>query len=65
MRSPAATSRFRGSQGTSIIGLFGARAAWTGANEKTLNRIGERRARVALKKSESAGDNRISGCMKF
>ena len=33
-------SRFRGTQGTSIIGLFGAAAAWTGASEKTLNRIG-------------------------
>ncbi|MGA8033769.1 MAG: FAD-dependent oxidoreductase, partial [Casimicrobiaceae bacterium] len=35
-------SRFRGSQGTSIIGLFGASAAWTGASEKTLDRIGDR-----------------------
>jgi len=35
------SSRFRGSQGTSIIGLFGASAAWTGASEKTLNRIGD------------------------
>jgi len=34
-------SRFRGSQGTSIIGLFNAAAAWTGASEKTLNRIGD------------------------
>ena len=34
-------SRFRGTQGTAIIGLFGAAAAWTGVNEKTLNRIGE------------------------
>ena len=34
-------SRFRGTQGTSIIGLFGAAAAWTGASEKTLNRIGD------------------------
>ena len=31
-------SRFRGTQGTSIIGLFGAAAAWTGASEKTLER---------------------------
>ena len=36
------SSRFRGSQGTSIIGLFGAAAAWTGASEKTLNRIGDK-----------------------
>jgi len=35
-------SRFRGTQGTSIIGLFGAAAAWTGASEKTLNRIGNK-----------------------
>jgi NADPH-dependent 2,4-dienoyl-CoA reductase/sulfur reductase-like enzyme/rhodanese-related sulfurtransferase len=35
-------SRFRGSQGTSIIGLFGAAAAWMGASEKTLNRIGDK-----------------------
>jgi NADPH-dependent 2,4-dienoyl-CoA reductase/sulfur reductase-like enzyme/rhodanese-related sulfurtransferase len=33
-------SRFRGSQGTSIIGIFGAAAAWTGASEKTLRRLG-------------------------
>jgi NADPH-dependent 2,4-dienoyl-CoA reductase/sulfur reductase-like enzyme/rhodanese-related sulfurtransferase len=34
-------SRFRGTQGTSIIGLFGGAAAWTGASEKTLKRIGD------------------------
>lgn len=34
-------SRFRGSQGTSIIGLFGAAAAWTGVNERTLKRLGD------------------------
>jgi NADPH-dependent 2,4-dienoyl-CoA reductase/sulfur reductase-like enzyme/rhodanese-related sulfurtransferase len=34
-------SRFRGTQGTAIIGLFGAAAAWTGVNEKTLVRLGE------------------------
>ncbi len=33
-------SRFRGVQGTAIIGLFGGAAAWTGVSEKTLNRIG-------------------------
>ena len=32
-------SRFRGTQGTSIIGLFGAAAAWTGASEKTLKKL--------------------------
>jgi rhodanese-related sulfurtransferase len=35
-------SRFRGSQGTSIIGLFGGAAAWTGVSEKTLNTLGDR-----------------------
>ncbi len=34
-------SRFRGSQGTAIIGLFGGAAAWTGVSEKTLQRSGE------------------------
>jgi rhodanese-related sulfurtransferase len=34
-------SRYRGTQGTSIIGLFGAAAAWTGVSEKTLKRIGD------------------------
>ncbi len=34
-------SRFRGTQGTAIIGVFGGAAAWTGASEKTLRRIGE------------------------
>ena len=34
-------SRYRGTQGTSIIGLFGAAAAWTGVSEKTLNRLGD------------------------
>ena len=34
-------SRYRGTQGTSIIGLFGCAAAWTGASEKTLRRLGD------------------------
>lgn len=34
-------SSFRGVQGTSIIGLFGAAAAWTGASERTLKRHGD------------------------
>lgn len=33
-------SRFRGTQGTAIIGLFEGTAAWTGVNEKTLKRLG-------------------------
>jgi NADPH-dependent 2,4-dienoyl-CoA reductase/sulfur reductase-like enzyme/rhodanese-related sulfurtransferase len=34
-------SRYRGTQGTSIIGLFGGAAAWTGASEKTLGKLGD------------------------
>ena len=34
-------SRYRGTQGTSIIGLFGGAAAWTGISEKTLKRLGD------------------------
>jgi len=34
-------SRFRGVQGTAIIGLFGGAAAWTGVNERTLHRLGD------------------------
>ena len=33
-------SRYRGTQGTAIVGLFGGAVAWTGASEKTLKRIG-------------------------
>jgi NADPH-dependent 2,4-dienoyl-CoA reductase/sulfur reductase-like enzyme/rhodanese-related sulfurtransferase len=35
-------SRYRGTQGTSIIGLFGGAVAWTGVGEKTLARLGDR-----------------------
>jgi NADPH-dependent 2,4-dienoyl-CoA reductase/sulfur reductase-like enzyme/rhodanese-related sulfurtransferase len=34
-------SLYRGTQGTSIIGLFGAAAAGTGVSEKTLKRLGD------------------------
>lgn len=34
-------AHYRGTQGTSIIGLFGAAAAWTGVSEKTLKRMGD------------------------
>jgi NADPH-dependent 2,4-dienoyl-CoA reductase/sulfur reductase-like enzyme/rhodanese-related sulfurtransferase len=33
-------SRYRGTQGTAVVGLFGATVAWTGASEKLLNRLG-------------------------
>ena len=35
-------AHFRGTQGTAIIGLFGGAAAWTGASERTLQRLGEK-----------------------
>jgi rhodanese-related sulfurtransferase len=35
-------SRYRGTQGTSIIGLFGGAAAWTGVSEKTLAKLGDK-----------------------
>jgi len=35
-------ARFRGTQGTSVLGLFGATVAMTGANEKALTRLGDR-----------------------
>ncbi len=34
-------SRFRGTQGTSVVELFGAAVAWTGVNEKTLVRLND------------------------
>ena len=34
-------SHFRGTQGTAVVGLFGSTVAWTGANEKTLQRLGD------------------------
>jgi NADPH-dependent 2,4-dienoyl-CoA reductase/sulfur reductase-like enzyme/rhodanese-related sulfurtransferase len=34
-------SGYRGTQGTAIIGLFGAAAAWTGVSEKTLKKLGD------------------------
>ena len=34
-------SRFRGTQGTSIIGIFGGAVAWTGVSEKMLKRLGD------------------------
>jgi len=34
-------SRYRGTQGTSIVGLFGAAIAWTGVSEKALQRLGD------------------------
>jgi NADPH-dependent 2,4-dienoyl-CoA reductase/sulfur reductase-like enzyme/rhodanese-related sulfurtransferase len=36
------SSRFRGTQGTSVIGVFGATVATTGVNEKLLTRLGQK-----------------------
>ena len=47
-------SRFRGTQGTSIIGLFGGAAAWTGVSEKTLKRLGDDGLREDLSLPELA-----------
>jgi len=35
-------SKYRGTQGTAIIGLFGGAAAWTGASEKMLKKMGDK-----------------------
>jgi rhodanese-related sulfurtransferase len=49
-------SRFRGTQGTAIIGLFGGAVAWTGASETTLERLGDRDyERVYLYPNSHAG----------
>lgn len=49
-------SRYRGTQGTAIIGLFGAAAAWTGAGEKALARLGHAdHEKVYLSPSSHAG----------
>ncbi len=49
-------SRFRGTQGTAIVGLFGAAIAWTGASEKTLKRLGDcDYEKVAIYPSSHAG----------
>ena len=34
-------ARYRGTQGTAIVGLFGGAAAWTGLNEKALKVLGD------------------------
>jgi len=34
-------ARYRGTQGTAVVGLFGTTIAWTGVSEKLLNRVGD------------------------
>jgi NADPH-dependent 2,4-dienoyl-CoA reductase/sulfur reductase-like enzyme/rhodanese-related sulfurtransferase len=42
------TSRYRGTQGTAIVGFFGYTAAMTGASEKTLRRLGKEYRKVYI-----------------
>lgn len=42
------SSTFRGSQGTSVLGLFGTTLAGTGASEKTLKRVGRPHKKVRV-----------------
>ncbi|GFR43426.1 hypothetical protein Agub_g4507 [Astrephomene gubernaculifera] len=48
-------SRFRGSQGSSVLGLFGLTLAGTGASEKTLKRLGLSYDKVYLHANNHAG----------
>jgi NADPH-dependent 2,4-dienoyl-CoA reductase/sulfur reductase-like enzyme/rhodanese-related sulfurtransferase len=49
-------SRYRGTQGTAVVGLFGATVAWTGASEKLLNHLGHADyEKVSLHPSSHAG----------
>lgn len=48
-------ARYRGSQGTAIIGLFGKTAAMTGASEKALRRVGRAYRKVYLHPGSHAG----------
>jgi NADPH-dependent 2,4-dienoyl-CoA reductase/sulfur reductase-like enzyme/rhodanese-related sulfurtransferase len=49
-------SAYRGTQGSAIVGLFGKAVAWTGANEKTLQRLGDHdHAKVYLYPNSHAG----------
>jgi NADPH-dependent 2,4-dienoyl-CoA reductase/sulfur reductase-like enzyme/rhodanese-related sulfurtransferase len=48
-------SHFRGTQGTSIIELFGAAAAWTGASEKTLESLGDDFEKIHIYPNSHAG----------
>ena len=50
-----AEARYRGSQGTSIIGLFGKTAAMTGASEKALRRAGRDYRKVYIHPGSHAG----------
>ena len=48
-------SRYRGTQGTAVVGLFGTTAAMTGASEKTLRRLGTPYRKVYVHPAHHAG----------
>ncbi|KIZ05075.1 FAD-dependent pyridine nucleotide-disulfide oxidoreductase [Monoraphidium neglectum] len=48
-------SKFRGTQGTAVVGLFGLTIASTGANEKTLKRLGRPYVKVYTHANNHAG----------
>lgn len=48
-------ARFRGAQGTAIVGFFGHAAAMTGASEKTLKRLGRDYRKVYVHPAHHAG----------
>ena len=48
-------SRFRGTQGTAIVGVFERTAALTGASEKTLRRLGRRYRKIYIHPADHAG----------
>ncbi len=48
-------TRYRGTQGTAIVGVFGRTAAMTGASEKTLHRAGRPFRKIYIHPSHHAG----------
>lgn len=48
-------SRFRGTQGTAVVGLFGMTAASTGASERTLKRVGTPYEKIYVHAANHAG----------
>jgi NADPH-dependent 2,4-dienoyl-CoA reductase/sulfur reductase-like enzyme/rhodanese-related sulfurtransferase len=48
-------ARYRGTQGTAIVGAFGVTAAMTGASEKTLHRLGKPFRKVYVHPAHHAG----------
>jgi NADPH-dependent 2,4-dienoyl-CoA reductase/sulfur reductase-like enzyme/rhodanese-related sulfurtransferase len=49
------SSRYRGTQGTAVVGVFGKTAAMTGASEKTLRRLGKPYRKVYIHPAHHAG----------